>query len=298
MKLTLFWSQKRMAACFDFRMRTSSFDLHQLAQRRKLAKFSKLFRSKSEGSVRVDSPKSSPKTSPKASPKGSPKGSPTAVTRRRFVRVVKDNEAAGEEYDNPHIIRRYTQEYLQEQWAQKSADTFDEDNLPYIVSGHTILKKHASGDRTESPTGDQSPMQKHASFKDEVQVIEFDKKGKVKACSICMTVARLQDSDEEGDTTDICEMCLRKGIEDCQHLSSESENSDSESRDTITDKPDSKASSSDNNNKDGPNKDRDNSVSEKKTDSHSIVTKLVSEHIELQESERLRGIPTLVSADG
>ena len=285
-----------MAACFDFRMRTSSFDLHQLAQRRKLAKFSKLFRSRSEGSVRLESPKTSPKASPK--------GSPTNVTRRRFVRVVKDNEAAGEEYENPHVIRRYTQEYLREQWAQKAQDTFDEDNLPYIVSGHTILKKHASGDRTESPTGDQSPMQKHASFKDEVQVIEFDKKGKVKACSICMTVARLQDSDEEGDLPDICEMCLRKGLEDCQHLSSESDNSDSESRDPSTNKTarstanDGKASSSENGCKDASNKDSDDSVPEKKTDSHSIVTQLVSEHIELQESERLRGIPTLVSADG
>ena len=285
-----------MASCFDFRMRTSSFDLHQLAQRRKMAKFGKLFRSRSEGSVRPDSPKSSPKSSPKTSPKGSP----TAVTRRRFVRVVKDNEAVGEEYDNPHIIRRYTKEYLQEQWSQRSSDTFDEDNLPYNVSGHTILKKHASGDRTESPTGDQSPMQKHASFKDEVQIIEFDKKGKVKACSVCTHVVRLQDSDEEGEALDICDMCLKRGIEACQHLSSESDNSDNESKDTTNDRPEDHRLSSD----DGRTVDVQVEVDdhlvvpEKKNDANSIVKKLVSAHIELQESERLRGVPTLVSADG
>lgn len=56
--------------------------------------------------------------------------------------------------------------------------------LPYEVSGHTILKKTLpSVNSNNSFTGDGEstpPVFKHASFRDEVVVIEFDRKCKVR----------------------------------------------------------------------------------------------------------------------
>ena len=273
-----------MASCFDFRMRTSSFDLHQLSQRRKLIKISKLFRTRSEDSVKDKG--DSPKSSPKQSPRESPKGSPSDVVRRRFVRVVRNEESAGEEYENPHIIRRYTQDFLQEQWSQRVSGSFDEDNLPYSVSGHTILKKHSSTERTESPTGsdDQVQDRKHASFKEEVQIIEFDKKGKVKACSICTHTERLQDSDDEEISSDICRHCQMKGKEECPHLSSESELSDSEQVPELQQTHvtmDQTVSSTE-------------FVHAKDSSVNSIVEKIVNIHIDLEESERSRVMPVVL----
>ena len=107
------------------------------------------------------------------------------------MRVVRDGDSSGEEYENPHVIRKYSQKYAHTRYAMKKSQSLEEDcPLPYKVSGHTILKKHSSFEQsghqvTESP--DQSPpSSKHASFKNEVEVIEFDRKEKIqKRC--CFT---------------------------------------------------------------------------------------------------------------
>jgi len=288
MKLFILISKKKMASCFDFRLRTTSFDLHQLTQRHKISKLGKLFRSQSEGSVRSTSPKGSPKQSPKQSPRESP----TGVVRRRFIRVVRNEESPAEEYENPHVIRRYTQEYLQEQWAaQQSSESFDDENLPYMVSGHTILKKHTSGERTESPTGDQSPMTKHTSFKEEVEVFEFNKKDKIKTCSICTHTERLQDSDEE-QSSDICDSCLKKGKEECPHNSSESEVSDC---DMIVNTSEQKRTRKISKEVFFEGEDEIQTFKTKECEVESIVNKL--DNLDLSTNERSRSMPSALMAE-
>jgi len=180
-----------MASCFDFRMRTSSFDLHSLARGNKMARFSRLFRSKSETDALVTSPKQSPKTSPKVSP-GAPR-------RRRFVRVVRNAESEGEEYENPHIVRKYSKSYWEQTQMPKSMSLEEgvDRPLPYTVSGNTILKKHGSVDSDSSPPTEP----RHAIFKEDVQVIEFDKKEKIKKRICYMHDEKLQDSSDDTDTS-------------------------------------------------------------------------------------------------
>jgi hypothetical protein len=186
-----------MAGCLpDFRMRASSFDMHQLAQRHKLAKFTKLFRSRSDTNV-----KSSPAGSPvPGSPKNSPMSSPGGPPRRRFMRVVKDAERQGEEYENPHVIRRYTPRFVDEKW-----NSMDDVPLPYDPQEDSILKKGLSVDTTlsagsEGSTGERSPpaCEKHASFKEEVEIIEYDKKGKIQTCH-CLTHKEKLHDDSDSD---------------------------------------------------------------------------------------------------
>ena len=43
------------AGCFEFRLRTRSFDMHQLAHGGKLKKFGRLFRASSDGGVKGSS---------------------------------------------------------------------------------------------------------------------------------------------------------------------------------------------------------------------------------------------------
>jgi len=189
------WSLKKasMAHCFEFRMRTSSFDLHQLATGHKLARISRLFRSKSQDEVKS-------LRSPTGSPTQSPTPTQKAPARRRFVRVVKNQECEGEEYENRHLVRRYTREYWEEQQLEKSKSVdcqYDPDHLPYTVSGHTILKKHPSVDSDSSP-----PVTKHACFKEDIEVIEFDKKSKIKKQMFHRFQDKLVDSSDDGTDSD------------------------------------------------------------------------------------------------
>jgi len=73
-------------------------------------------------------------------------------------------------------------------YRHASESEYGDRPLPYEVSGHTILKRtvmnHSpSVNSNNSITGDGEstpPVFKHASFRDEVVVIEFDKKCKVR----------------------------------------------------------------------------------------------------------------------
>lgn len=127
--------------------------------------FSRLFRTKS-----ADSKKKALKAAPKSS-------SMDAVPRRRFVRVVRDSEHVGEEYQNPHVIRRYTKGFWEENQQMRKASSLEDTSrpLPYTVSGHTILKKHSF------PESD-CLAHKRATFKNEVQVIVFSKLEKTATC--------------------------------------------------------------------------------------------------------------------
>lgn len=202
-----------IASCFDFRMRASSFDMHQLAQRHKLAKFTKIFRSRSDTNVKGSS---SAGSSPLVSPKDSPTNSPGGQPRRRFARVVKDAERQGEEYENPHIIRRYTPGYVEEKFVpmQKWNSMEEASALPYDPQEDSILKKGLSIDTTlsasEGSTGEQSPpasssCEKHASFKEEVDVIEYDKKGKIQKCVCLKHKERLHDDSDSDFLEDLPE---------------------------------------------------------------------------------------------
>ena len=168
-----------MANCFDFRQRTTSFDLHNIGQGTKMSLLSKLFRSKSDSHMKV---KKSPTSSPSTSPKGSPRGSPGAPPRRRFIRVVRDDQAQGEEYINPHVVRKYNPGFWEKHHIRKSQslDEACDRPLPYTVSGHTILKKHHSVDSAEHPDDStQKPDNgRHAKFKDDVEILQYDIKGK------------------------------------------------------------------------------------------------------------------------
>jgi len=179
-----------MASCFDFRMRTSSFDLHQLTRGTKMARFSRLFRSKSESDAILTSPKSSPKPSPGANPH-----------RRRFVRVVRNAESEGEEYENPHVVRKFSKDYWEQTQMLPKSMSLEEGvdrPLPYTVSGNTILKKHGSLDSSDSPP---SEARQPLIFKEDVQVIEFDKKEKIKKRICYMHDEKLQDSSDDTDTS-------------------------------------------------------------------------------------------------
>ena len=111
--------KQSIVGCFpDFRYRTTSFDLHNIGASSKMSLLNKLFRSRSDGSIRTGptgSPRTSPPGTPKNSPQVSPKNSPGAVNRRRFVRVIKNQESEGEEFENPHVIRKYSRGYIQTQ---------------------------------------------------------------------------------------------------------------------------------------------------------------------------------------
>ena len=147
-----------------------------------MSRLAHIFRSKSDSSV-----KPSPLSSPAVSPANSPRGSPQTARRRRFVRVVRDNDHPGEEYENPNVVRKYSTLYWEN--CQKQAKKLNEDgekgNVPYTVSGHTILKKqHSRDDSGDHLCSATSTPHRHAFFRDEVQVIEFDRKNKVEECTI------------------------------------------------------------------------------------------------------------------
>jgi len=93
------------AGCFEFRLRTRSFDLHQLRHASKLKKFGRLFRASSDGGVKQST---SVPSSPAAG--SSPRQSPPR--RRRFVRVVRDKSEDCTE-DGRYVVHRYSEAYLE-----------------------------------------------------------------------------------------------------------------------------------------------------------------------------------------
>ena len=187
-----------MAHCFDMRERSSSFDLHDIRKgdtdatdgqdgHHKPSFLAKLIRSISENSMRKKSPSASPATSPKNSPK------PGSQRRRRFVRVIKNDEQVGEEYVNPHVVRKYEKGFWENKYMRKSA-SLDEPQrpLPYTVNGPTILKKahsmDSSSEHPESPSGTPPMSAKSCKFNESVEIIEYDIKGK---CLMIMNEARV-----------------------------------------------------------------------------------------------------------
>ncbi len=182
-----------MAGCLDFRQRTTSFDLHDIGQAQKSSLLAKLFRSKSDSSMKG---KRSPGASPGSSPKGSPKPSPGQKRQRRFVRVIKNDDHKGEEYitggANPHVVRKYTKGF----WDKKKSSSLDDPTkgsvLPYEVPENTIMKKSYSMDspHTQSPcaTPPATHMIKSCKFKEEVDILEYDIKEK---CKDVMTDAHI-----------------------------------------------------------------------------------------------------------
>jgi len=100
------------AGCFEFRLRTRSFDLHQLAHGSKLKKFGRLFRTPSEGGVKGSS--SGP---PSPATSSSPRQSPPR--RRRFVRVVRDKQEDCSE-DGRFVVHKYSESFL----AQMNRERF------------------------------------------------------------------------------------------------------------------------------------------------------------------------------
>jgi len=100
------------AGCFEFRLRTRSFDLHQLTQGSKLKKFGRLFRASSDGGVKQSS---SVPSSPAAG--SSPRHSPPR--RRRFVRVIRDKPEDCTE-DGRYVVHKYSEQFL----AQMNRERF------------------------------------------------------------------------------------------------------------------------------------------------------------------------------
>ena len=194
-----------MTSCFsfDFRSRTHSLDLAQAKQHQSMALLSRLFRSKSDSSVKkLGTADASSSSSPSKSA-----GQCAPQPRRRLMRVVRDAQSEGLEYENPHVIRKYTAGFWEQTNVEREAaaaatceDASDETTcrpLPYTVYGHTILKKHGSVDSNE----DSPPcIHKHTSFNEEVTIMEYDKKGKIKTGHWAKVLQRLNDTDEECDS--------------------------------------------------------------------------------------------------
>lgn len=181
--------EETVSGCFDFRLRTRSFDLHQVAQHRRLKKLGFHFRSESYTDIKTDVKKTSSAKSLKNS-------SQPPSTNRRFVRVVRDSQ--NPDLENPHVIHRFSQDYI-EHLSIERANSFSEGvkPRPYVVKGHTILKKQTTVDKSddlpESPS-----LNKHAKFFDEVMVIEFDKKCTIRKDLHVSHKEKLHDDDEEG----------------------------------------------------------------------------------------------------
>jgi hypothetical protein len=137
------------------------------------------------------------------------------------VRVVRDDQCLGEEYVNPHITRRLSKNHWEQRYLKKSAslDESEADDpcrpLPYTVTGHTILKKHHSVDSDTLC----SDTNKHAKFNEEVEVLEYDIKGKILAIHSDSSIlhAKLHDGeiihDEVVISRDSCDAISVEGIE-------------------------------------------------------------------------------------
>lgn len=186
-------------------------DKHEANKKQSL--LSRLFRSISDPQGLKQASKA--ERSPKASPRPTPRSSPGAPPHRRFMRVVRDDQAVGEEYVNPHVKRRYTAGYWERSQDRltKSASLPDEHPrrrsgscsppnvgpLPYTVSGHTILKKVWSSVDDSDVTFSCSP--KRATFAEEVEVVEFDIQQNCALISQnCVSRERLHDDSDHTDS--------------------------------------------------------------------------------------------------
>lgn len=118
---------------------------------------------------------------PRASKSSTATNRASSVPRRRYMRVVKDADAPPPECvgDNPNIICRYSQDYLRKHYERKRHATGGDSAtsaavLPYVTSGHTILKKSSTdptcGVVASSASG--SDVMKHATFSEVVTVVE------------------------------------------------------------------------------------------------------------------------------
>ena len=159
-------------------------------------KLGRLFRSKSEQGLKSEG---------KSSPSGSPRTD--SHPRRRLLRVVRDDQSVGEEWENPHVVRRYSKHYWETQMSEAQALQKPE-CVPYTVnSDHTILKKTQSQSTDSENEGNTSPsIGKHACFKEQVQVIEFVDKEKItKHAHFMHEAALLEEAEEEGGEIDSCQ---------------------------------------------------------------------------------------------
>jgi len=203
---------RALVNCVDeaSRPRVNSLDRHNQV----LAKILKLFRASSDESVERPGSRSERGDRKKEGFSKSRSAECNVAAphhARRFMRIVRDENAPPPETldDNPYRIARYTQKFLETHYRQKSAedDHCGDKRLPYITSGHTILKK-ASGDHlgdtsgaVQQEGGEPSPSaQKRATFFSEVEVIEYSMKDKVSTTRrLSSHVAPLRDSDEEDE---------------------------------------------------------------------------------------------------
>lgn len=184
-------------------MRHSNSEPQHSSAASMLAKLLSLFRSKSDTPVKsASTTKSQSKSRSKnRSASSSPTGS-GAAPRRRFVRVVRDAEARAPEIvdDNPHVICRYSQSFLEEHY-RRSPEELVNRPLPYVTSGHTILKKSQT-DPTPSCEQHSPTVGKHATFKDIVEVIEFSGQDRVETGPHITHEARLHDDDVPSSDND------------------------------------------------------------------------------------------------
>lgn len=118
---------------------------------------------------------------------------------RRYRRVLRDVAPSSDSLDdNPNVVHKFSKEYLEKHDIDKAASAADQfgsrKELPYEVTGSTILKKPAVVSDSGVRTASNKPT---ISFGNEVEVIEYDKKEKVKAKSSCMRRVQLS-MDEDG----------------------------------------------------------------------------------------------------
>ena len=158
-------------------------------------KIGRLFRSKSEQGIKSEG---------KSSPSGSPRTD--AQPRRRLLRVVRDDQSVGEEWENPHVVRRYSKHYWESQMSEAQA-LQQAECVPYTVNcEHTILKKTQSQSTDSENEGNTSPsIGKHACFKEQVQVIEFVDKEKITKHAHFMHEAALLGEVDEDRVIDSCQ---------------------------------------------------------------------------------------------
>lgn len=110
--------------------------------------------------------------------------------------MVRDSKEA--DLENPHVVHKYSSEFLSN--LQKSMSVEDHQNCPppYTVTGHTILKKQPIGSWTTPvenvPESSPTLFSKHASFRDEVEVMEYDRKEKIRRGILAKHKVRLHDS--------------------------------------------------------------------------------------------------------
>jgi hypothetical protein len=103
--------------------------------------------------------------------------------------------------DNPNVVHKFSKEYLEKHNIDKASSSAapttysnqfgSRKYLPYEVSGSTILKRPLSVSESGAAAPRSPSNRPTISFGNEVEVIEFDKKEKVKARSSCMRRVQL-----------------------------------------------------------------------------------------------------------